>query len=67
MAVIGQSHLLRRSWVPDHISHSNTIVRIVPIEVGRGLETLNWLACCSILNIVPLVDLQILPLGEPRT
>ena len=33
MAVIGQSHLLWRSRVPDHISHSNTIVRIVPIEV----------------------------------
>ena len=34
MAVIGQSHLLWRSRVPDHIYHGNTIVRIVPIEVG---------------------------------
>ena len=33
MAVIGQSHLLWRSRAPDRISHSNTIVRIVPIEV----------------------------------
>ena len=33
MVVIGQSHLLWRSRVPDHISHSNTIVRIDPIEV----------------------------------
>ena len=33
MAVIGQSHLLLRSRVPDHNFHSNTIVRIVPIEV----------------------------------
>ena len=32
MAVIGQSHLLWRSRVPDHISHSNTIIRLVPIE-----------------------------------
>ena len=32
MAVIGQSHLIWRSRVPDHISHSNTKVRIVPIE-----------------------------------
>ena len=37
MAVIGQSHLLWRNRVPDHISHSSTIVRIVPIEVGRCL------------------------------
>ena len=37
MDVIGQYHLLWRSRVPDHISHSNTIVRIVPIEVGLGL------------------------------
>ena len=34
MAVIGQSHLLWRSQVPDHNYHSNTTVRIVPIEVG---------------------------------
>ena len=33
MAVNGQSHLLWRSWVPDHIYHSNIIVRIVPTEV----------------------------------
>ena len=39
MAVIGQSHLLRRNRVPDHISHSNTIVRIVPIEVGLCTST----------------------------
>ena len=44
MAVIGQSHLLWRSRVPDHIYHSNSIVRIVPtevvhynLEVARGL------------------------------
>ena len=37
MAVIGQSHLIWRSRVADHISHGNTIVRIVPIEVGPGL------------------------------
>ena len=36
MAVIGQSHLIWRSRVADHISHSNTIVRIVPIEVGHS-------------------------------
>ena len=35
MAVIGQSHLIWRSRVADHISHGNTIVRIVPIEVGQ--------------------------------
>ena len=34
MAVIGQSHLIWRSRVADQISHGNTIVRIVPIEVG---------------------------------
>ena len=34
MAVIGQYNLMWRSRVLDHISHSNTIVRIVPIEVG---------------------------------
>ena len=34
MAVIGQSHLIWRSRVADYISHGNTIVRIVPIEVG---------------------------------
>ena len=33
MAVIGQSHLLWGSQVTDQISHSNTIVRIVPTEV----------------------------------
>ena len=37
MAVIGQSHLLWRSRVPDHIYHSNTIVKIVPTEVVPGL------------------------------
>ena len=37
MAVIGQSHLIWRSRVADQISHGNTIVRIVPIEVGRKL------------------------------
>ena len=36
MAVIGQSHLLWRSRVPDHSYHSNTIVRIVPTEVVPG-------------------------------
>ena len=35
MAVIGQSHLIWRSRVADHISHGNTIVRLVPIEVGH--------------------------------
>ena len=35
MAVIGQSHSIWRSRVPDHFSYSNTIVRIVPIEVGH--------------------------------
>ena len=35
MAVIGQSHLIWRCRVADHISHANTIVRIVPIEVGH--------------------------------
>ena len=34
MAVIGQCHLIWRSRVADHISHGNTIVKIVPIEVG---------------------------------
>ena len=34
MAVIGQSHLIWRSRVADYISHGNTIVIIVPIEVG---------------------------------
>ena len=34
MAVIGQSHFISRSRVADYISHGNTIVRIVPIEVG---------------------------------
>ena len=37
MAVIGQSHLIWRSRVADYISHGNTIVRIVPIEVGQHL------------------------------
>ena len=36
MAVIGQSHSIWRSRVADYISHGNTIVRIVPIEVGHG-------------------------------
>ena len=36
MAVIGQSHFLWRSRVPDHISHSNTIVSIVTTEVVHG-------------------------------
>ena len=37
MAVIGQkSHLIWRSRVADHISHGNTIVRIVSIEVGHS-------------------------------
>ena len=35
MAVIGQSHLIWRSRVADYISHGNTIVRIVLIEVGQ--------------------------------
>ena len=34
MAVIGQSHLLWVNRVPDHSNHSNTIVIIVPTEVG---------------------------------
>ena len=38
MAVIGQSHLLQRIRVPDHIYHSNTIVRIVPTEVVPDLS-----------------------------
>ena len=46
MAVIGQSHLLWRSRVPDHIYHSNTIVRIVPIEVG--LYQCNIVERCAI-------------------
>ena len=37
MAVIGQSHWLWRSRVPDHIYHGNTIVRIVPFEVGASV------------------------------
>ena len=35
MAVIGQSHFIWRSRVADYISHGNTIVRIVQIEVGH--------------------------------
>ena len=35
MAVIGQSHLLWRSRVPDHIYHGNAKVRIVPILLFR--------------------------------
>ena len=38
MAVIGQSDLLWRSRVLDHIYHSNTIVRIVPTEVVPCLQ-----------------------------
>ena len=36
MVVIGQSHSIRRSRVADYTSHGNTIVRIVPIEVGQN-------------------------------
>ena len=39
MAVIGQSHLIWRSSVADYISHGNTIVRIVPTEVGQCKPT----------------------------
>ena len=35
MAVIGQSHLIW-SRVADRISHGNTIVRIIPIEVSHS-------------------------------
>ena len=35
MAVIGQFDLLWMNRVPDHRYHSNTIVRIVPTEVGQ--------------------------------
>ena len=38
MTVIGQSHLIWRSRVADYIPHGNTIVRIVPIEVGRCVD-----------------------------
>ena len=40
MAMIGQSHLIWRSRVADYFSHGNTIVRIVPIEVGLNIHTL---------------------------
>ena len=36
MAVIGQSHLVWRSRVPDHIYHSNTIV---PIEASLYMRS----------------------------
>ena len=38
MDVIGHSHLIWRSRVADYISRGNTIVRIVPIEVGLNLN-----------------------------
>ena len=38
MVVICQSHLLWRSRIPDHISHSNTIVRIYFYSVLRPFQ-----------------------------
>ena len=38
MAVFGQSHSIWKSRVADHISHGNTIVRRVPIEVGHSVS-----------------------------
>ena len=41
MAVIGQSHLIWKSRVADYTFHGNTIVRIVPIEVGQNSGSSN--------------------------
>ena len=48
MAVIGQkSHLIWRSRVADHISHGNTIVRIIVVSIEVGHSN-------TIVRIVPI-------------
>ena len=48
---------------------NSTIGRFADSTVGRtpNVATVFWLPLVKMVPTVPLVDLQILPLGEPRT